>query len=365
MKIITAFDSFKDCSEAGEICRIFAGGWHSRRPDDRIAAIPLSDGGEGFTAAAARMLKAEVSSVTVPGPAGENTEAAFAVSGSTACTDMAQAAGLELVPCGKRNALTATSYGFGLLLRHIASLGVREIVCGLGGSATSDGGIGCAQALGWRFFDRDGRLIPPGGGAADCGRAASMVPPDEKFIPRVRAACDVTNPLCGPRGAAMVYSPQKGATAEEAAAIDGFLGGWAALWRDRGEKPGDGAAGGMGFFLRKGLGAELLPGARLLLEMADFDKEARDADLIVTGEGSSDSQTLSGKLPFIVAGEAAARHIPCVLLSGRIADYGLLREHFTAVWSLAAGPCTLEDAIKNTPENLFRAGANLAGMIWK
>ena len=192
-----------------------------------------------------------------------------------------------------------------------------------------------------------------------------MLPPDAAFPARIRVACDVTNPLCGPQGAARVYSPQKGATPEEAAAIDGFLADWAALWSDPGEEPGDGAAGGMGFFLRRGLNAELLPGARLLLEMADFDAEARDADLIVTGEGSSDRQTLSGKLPFVVAEEAAARRIPCVLLSGRIADCELLREHFTAVWSLASGPCTLEEAIRSTPENLFRAGANLAGMIWE
>ncbi len=361
MKIITAFDSYKNCLDAESVCNAFARGWLSCRPDDEIISLPLSDGGEGFTAAALRNLNAVKYTFTVTGPLGGKVNASCAVTGKTAYTEMAQSSGLELITAGKLDALHASTYGFGELLRAIAAIpGVEEIVCGIGGSATSDGGMGCAQALGWRFFDAGGMEIPQGAGAAECLKVQKMIPPEELPSVSFRTACDVANPLTGQDGAAGVYSPQKGASPEMVEVIEAALCNWSTLWQDAGDVPGDGAAGGLGFFLRKGLSAAMRPGAETALELAGFSRHAATAQLVITGEGASDKQTLCGKLPFAVAGAARSAGLPCILLSGKVSDAVELLEYFDAVWSIANGPCTVPEAIAGAADNLFIAGANLA-----
>ncbi len=369
MKFVLAPDSFKNCMRAPEVAAALARGIREAVPDAEIIEIPLSDGGEGFARAAASAGGGSVEFQETTDPLGRPVRAEYADfgPGKAVWLELAAASGLELVAPEERAPLAASTFGFGRMAALLLKRGRREFVLGLGGSATSDGGIGFAQALGMRFFDGAGREIPPGAGGGALASAAridqsSLLPELAEAVFTV--ASDVTNPLRGPRGAANVFAPQKGASPTEVKMLDDGLRHWAELWGDPGESPGDGAAGGIGFLLRQLTGRPARSGADLLLDLAGFEQRAASADAVLTGEGRTDRQSLDGKLCGAVARRARRIGVRCILVSGAIAPE--LAEHtgeYSALFSIAAGPGPLEEALSSAPANLRRIGRNLATLL--
>lgn len=366
MKFVIAPDSFKNCLRSPEVCFRLAAGIRSSAPAAELVLLPLADGGEGTTEAAAEAASGELHTAAVTGPFGEPIKAPFALlPDGSAVFEMASASGLELTG-GRLDPMRATTRGTGELFRHLLDLGVRDFVIGIGGSATVDGGAGMLQALGVKLFDRTGTLLPPGAGGGTLPEVAQV--DGSRLDPRlaksrIRIASDVNNPLCGARGAAPVFGPQKGASPEEVKQLDAALAHWAALWHDDGTAPGDGAAGGLGFALRKVLGGKMESGAELMLELVEFDRKAAGADFILTGEGRSDDQSLAGKLPGAVARHARKLGIPAILVSGALGPGSEeLEKEFAACFSIAAGPGPLPEALGAAPRNLTRIGRAIGAL---
>jgi glycerate kinase len=321
VRIVIAPDSFKGSLAAADAAEAVARGLLRERPDAEVLLRPMADGGEGTVAAALRA-GYEPRTVTVTGPDGRPVEAEFAVDGTTAVVEMAAAAGLgllrELAPT------TATTRGVGELLLAALDAGATRVVIGLGGSATTDGGAGLLQALGVRLLDADGSDVPPGGaGLARLDRIDAGARDPRLDGLEVQVATDVDNPLTGPTGAAAVYGPQKGATPEQVAELDAALGRFAAVVRrDLGVEleglPAMGAAGGTTAGIAAVLTSSVGSGAELVADLVGLDEALAGADLVVTGEGSLDSQTLRGKAPAVVLARARAAGVPCVGLAGRV-----------------------------------------------
>ena len=304
MKIILAFDSFKGCISAGQACDAAYRAIRRRLPDATVVRLPMSDGGEGLVSCVSRFREVRMVTMRAHGPLMDELDATYAMSpdGKTAYMEMAATSGLTLVPEARRNPLLTTTYGVGEMVVDAARRGVRHIMMGIGGSATNDGGAGMIEAI-----------------------EASGLKQSE--LPSMTVACDVDNPLCGPRGASAVFGPQKGATPEMVTVLDRRLEAFANDLISRGmatremmNTPGSGAAGGLGFGLMAYLKAELKPGIDLLLDMAGIDAELQDADLVITGEGRSDAQTLMGKVPHGILKRASRAGVPVYLLSGSIDD---------------------------------------------
>ena len=368
MKFVLAPDSFKNALRSPEVCAALTDGIRMAQPEAEILAIPLADGGEGTVRAAALAAEGVLEQYETSGPLGAPLTAETArLPGGGAVVEMASAAGLELLSPDGCAPLEATTFGVGLLLRQLLDSGCRDFVIGLGGSATTDGGAGMLQALGARFYDDAGRLLPEGiggGGLSAIRRAdlSGLLP--ELAASRIRIASDVTNPLTGPQGAAAVFAPQKGASAAEAELLDAGLRHYAALFGDDGSRPGDGAAGGMGFALRKLLHGRPESGAELLLELAGFDRRVVGADFVITGEGRSDSQSAAGKLCVTVARRAARAGVPTILCSGSLGPGSeLLETEFAACFSCSIGPEPLEEALAATRERLTRFSRNLTRLL--
>ncbi len=317
MRVVVAPDSFKGSLTAVEVCEVVASVLASRA---EVAAVPIADGGEGTVVAWLAACGGERREVTVSGPYGELVRAAYGVlPDGSAVIELAAAAGLTLV-AGDRP-LETTTYGVGELVRHAVDGGCSAVYVGLGGSATNDGGAGIAAACGVRFLDEAGVYVPTGGTLARLVRidASGLVRPA-----RVVGLCDVDNPLYGPRGSAAVYGPQKGATPDQVALIDAGLAHLAAVMRrdldvDVAEVPGAGAAGGAGAGILGLLGGELRSGIDALLDQVGFDTLLATADLVITGEGSLDEQSLQGKVVDGVARRAQQAGVPVVALAGRVA----------------------------------------------
>ena len=308
MKVAIAIDSFKGSLSSLEAGNAAAEGIRRAVPDAECVVRPLADGGEGTVEALAAGLGGELRKVEVTGPSGRPVEASYGIVGTTAIMEMAQAAGITLVSGDGKNPLLATTFGVGEMIADAVKRGCRRFIVGIGGSATNDAGAGMLQALGFGLLDADGRQIPPGGGSL--GSVRSIV--RDGALPELgectfRIACDVTNPLCGERGASAVYGPQKGATPEMVRVLDSALAHFAAVAGGDPEFPGSGAAGGLGFAFREFLGGELKSGVEIVLEETRFENVVRDADVVVTGEGRLDSQTVMGKAPIGVA-RMAKRH---------------------------------------------------------
>jgi glycerate kinase len=319
VRIVIAPDSFKGSLEADEAAAAIAAGVVRSRPDATVVLRPIADGGEG-TVAAALAAGYRAGQVSVEGPDGAPVVATFAHDGTTAVLELAAAAGLGLLH--RPAPLTASTRGVGELVLAALDAGAGRIVLGLGGSATTDGGGGMLQALGVRLLDDDGTDLPPGGGAL--GRLARI---DVGGLDRRLAgvefvvATDVDNPLLGEHGAAAVFGPQKGASAGDVAVLDAALARFAeVLARDLGAQvadlPGAGAAGGTAAGAVAVLGARLVSGAGLVCDLIGLDAALTGADLVITGEGSLDGQTLRGKAPAEVAARARAAGVPCVALAG-------------------------------------------------
>lgn len=373
MKIIIAPDSFKGSLRSPEACRALAGGFRRVFPDSELVLIPMADGGEGTVEAAVQAVGGRKISIDVHGPRMETVRAEYGLMpAGQAVFEMASASGLELIPDSERNPLKTTTFGTGEILRRILDRGVGEVILGIGGSATVDGGAGMIQALGARLFDRNGRLLPDGIGGGGLSEVAGI---DVSGLDHrlagcsIRIACDVTNPLLGISGAAAVFGPQKGASPEMAAVLEDNLRHWFELLKSRGlcsdcSAPGDGAAGGLGFALRTLLNAQMVSGAGLMVELTGLKNHLRGADLLITGEGCSDSQTADGKLCAVVAGVANEAGVPAVLVSGALrGNIAPLEKIFAAVFSIARGPGPLEEAMRNTAANLEAAAANIGAVL--
>ena len=319
-RIIIAPDSFKGTLEARQVCDIIAGEVRKLCPETEILCIPMSDGGEGMCASYISLIGGERRSLGVTGPKGASVEAEFGIlPDGSAVMEMAACAGLPLMG-GELEPLTATTYGVGELIEHIASLGCGgKLLLGLGGSATNDCGIGMAAALGYRFLDAAGEEVKPL--AENLGKVEKIVPPGTSPDISVRAACDVDNPLCGERGAAAVFGPQKGLGPEQILPHDQAMAHFARvikreLGRDVAEVPGAGAAGGLGAGVLAFLDGELTPGIELLLDSVGFDELLDTAELVITGEGRLDGQSTAGKVPVGVARRARAKGVNCIALAG-------------------------------------------------
>lgn len=320
--MLVAPDKFKGSLAAADVAEAVRIGISSYDPRADVYCLPVADGGDG-TLAAALAAGFERVPVTATGPTGEPVETGYAVRGDTAVVEMADVSGLARLPGGAPAALAATSRGTGELVAAALDAGASRIVLGIGGSATTDGGAGLLQALGVSLRDAGGAELPPGGGAlaALAGLDLSGLHPGLASA-EIVVACDVDNPLTGPSGAAAVYGPQKGATDEDVLVLDANLAGLAdqvarRTGADHRERPGAGAAGGVGFAAIAVLGATLRPGIDLVLELVDFPRHVHGVDLVVVGEGSLDSQTLHGKAPVGVARLAREAGARVVAVCGR------------------------------------------------
>ncbi|MGW4011838.1 glycerate kinase [Streptomyces sp. NA03103] len=327
-RVLVAADKFKGSLTAVEVAERVTAGLRRVVPDVRVEALPVADGGDG-TVAAAVAAGFERREVRVAGPLGDEVTAAYALREGTAVVEMAEASGLQRLPEGVLAPLTSSTHGSGEVLRAALDAGARTIVFGVGGSATTDGGAGMLAALGARFLDADGEPVAPGGGGLAALASADLTGLDARLADvELVLASDVDNPLTGPKGAPAVYGPQKGASPDDVTALDAALAHFAKVLEqtegvgaraaEYAASPGAGAAGGIGFGAML-LGARFRPGIEVMLDVLGFAPALERADLVITGEGSLDEQTLHGKAPAGVAAAARAAGKEVVAVCGRLA----------------------------------------------
>ena len=374
MKIVIAPDSFKDSLNAQSVADAIALGLADVWPEAQLIKCPMADGGEGTVESILAACEGELRRTKVRGPLGATVDAAWGwlPHNHTAIIEMAEASGLQLVPPGKRDACFSSTFGTGELIRAALDAGAERVILAIGGSATNDGGAGAMQALGVRLLDAQGQTLVPGGLAlAKLGRIdLSDIDPRLAEV-RFDIAADVTNPLCGPHGASVIFGPQKGASPEQVQQLDDALGHFAercadVLGRDVKDEPGTGAAGGLGFAATAFLGAQFLAGVEVVAELVGLVEAVQGADLVVTGEGRFDAQTLRGKTPFGVARIARQHGVPVIVIAGTLGEgYQALYEHgIDAAFSLASGPMTLEQACAEAPR-LLRDRASDIARVWR
>ena len=366
MRVVVAPDKFKGCLSALEVARAVATGVQSGRPDAVTVVLPVADGGDGTVAAALAAGYGKVV-VTVEGPTGRRVQCPYAVRGREAVVELAVACGLDLLPEGRREPMLASTYGLGQVVADAVSRGATRVVLGLGGSASTDAGAGMVQALGARLLDRDGREVGRGGGALSDLATLDLAGLPGLAGAQVLVASDVDNPLLGPRGAAAVFGPQKGALPPQVRQLEAGLARWAdlverATGSDRRTERGAGAAGGTGFAALALLGATSRPGIELVLDLVGFDTAVAGADLVVTGEGSLDEQSLAGKAPVGVARAAARAGVQVVAVAGRnlLSDAQLRRAGISAAYSLDALEPDLTRSIAHAPDLLRHVGRTIA-----
>lgn len=361
MKIVIAPDSFKGTMTSAEICDIVEQAALRHFPEAEIVKIPVADGGEGMLEAFLRSNGGEKLYLEVTGPDFTNERAAFGLleDGNTAVVEMAEASGLMLAG-EPRHPMDATSLGTGQLLLEAARRGCRKIILGIGGSATMDAGIGMAQAMGIRFLDKNGQEVEPTPrGLAEVQEIDTSAIPKELREVEILIASDVKNPACGENGSAYVFGKQKGATPEEIAEIDRLIYRFCECIREKtGQNllhvPGTGAAGGLAIPLLAFFGARIVPGIDLVLDLAGFEQRLKGADMVITGEGKLDGQSLEGKVPIGVARRAAKAGVPVIALVGDIGEqyqkaYG---EGITAIFSTNKAAVPFEVAKKTCKEDL-------------
>ncbi|MBF0276182.1 MAG: glycerate kinase [SAR324 cluster bacterium] len=375
MHLLLAFDSFKESLSSLQAARCFQTGFKKVLPDAEIETILLSDGGEGFVSALT-FQNGELQKQKVTGPLGNPVNAQYGLmrGDQSAVIEMAAASGLELVPRNQRNPLKTTSYGTGELIRHAISQGAKRIFIGIGGSATVDGGLGMAQALGVEFFEQSGKKLQDvlcGADLQKIGRVSLDSLADQIKQLEVIVACDVNNPWIGELGAARIFGPQKGATAEMIEELERGMENLAAVIRnDLGSEisslPGAGAAGGLGGMLYALLGAKLKSGIEIVLESVGFIDAAKKADLIITGEGRVDSQTIRGKTINGVTKIARNCKVPILVIGGSIVEKDLPLLYDSGIdmtLSLLSTPTPLEEAIQNGAELMRQTGERVGRMV--
>jgi len=369
MNILVAPDSFKDSLSASEVSRIISEAISAVIPSASIRKIPISDGGEGLLEALLTPLQGTLVSVSVKDPLHRTIEASYGLvdQGKTAIIEMATASGLELLSIEERNPLITSTYGTGELIKNALDKGCTKIIIGLGGSATNDGGIGMIKALGGLFLDQYNQEIPDGGAALSTLHSIDLSGLDKRLQQvAIVCACDVDNPLTGPSGASYVYAKQKGASDNMLAVLDSNLSNYATvikatLNKDLEHISGTGAAGGTAMGLLAFLDATLTPGIALITELLNLEKHIKEAQLVVTGEGKIDIQTLHGKTIMGIASLAKKHSIPVLVFTGSI-GHGISEiydQGVTAIFSIVSEPMSLETAIKNASELLKTSVTNV------
>ena len=370
MEIIIAPGAFKHSLRADQAASAIAAGLGRARLGAHLHVCPIADGGNG-TLDAFLLNRGKRVNVTTFDPLMRPIDAAFGLINDTAVIEMALASGLELVKRDELDALRATTYGTGALMNAALNQGVKRMIVGLGGSATTDGGAGCLQALGIRLLDADGKDVPPGGGNLSQIETidTSRLDPRWREV-EVVIASDVENPALGEQGAAAVFAPQKGASPEEVAILEANLRHFFTLVYDQlgvdvRAVPGGGAAGAFAAGLMAFLNGQIRSGIDLILEHVGFDDLLATADLVITGEGRMDEQTIGGKGPVGVARRARERGVKTVALVGGLeADDALLHE--AGVWAVLPiidTPMPLEEALRRAPELLERAATRLGYLL--
>ena len=373
MRVVVAPDSYKGSVSAVGVAAALERGVLRVFPQAEVRKIPIADGGEGTVEALVTATGGQMKQERVRGPLGEVVDACWGIlgDGKTAVIEMAAASGLPLVPPDRRDPRITTTYGTGELIRTALDAGLRRIIIGIGGSATNDGGTGMAQALGAKFLAADGAELPPGGGALAQLKTIDLSGLDSRLTEtEITVACDVDNPLCGQRGAAAVFGPQKGATPAMVAELDAALGHFAgcaraATGRNVADLAGAGAAGGLGAGLLFFTPAKLRPGVEIVLEAVKFAEVVKDAAFVITGEGRTDFQTAYGKAPVGVAKVAKQFGVPVFCISGGLGDGAddVLAQGIDAVMSICSRPLSLDECMRDGAALIEEAAARLCRIL--
>lgn len=373
MKVVIAPDSYKETLSSLEVADAIEMGFKSVFPAWDYVKCPMADGGEGSVEALVAASSGKFIDAHVTGPLGQTHKAFYGISsdGKTAFIEMATASGIELVSDAMRNPLLATSYGTGELIQHALDLGVVHLILCIGGSATNDAGCGMMQALGVSFKDVEGKELGFGGKALEDLASIDISGLDNRLSKcQIEVACDVTNPLCGPNGASNIYGPQKGATVEMVNILDSALLHFSNVVEQElgvsiNSIPGAGAAGGMGAAFYAFLNAELKSGIDIIINAVGLDELIRTADLVITGEGRLDSQSINGKVPIGVASLAKKRALPVIAIAGALGDdidaiyIRGIDAAFDSVYKLT----TFDDVTQNAKGNLVRSSFNVASSL--
>lgn len=356
-KIVIAPDSFKGSLTAKEVADCIEKGINKIVDNVEIVKVPIADGGEGTVQSLVDATDGKIINLKVHGPLCKKVDSFYGILGDkeTAIIEMAAASGLTLIPENKRNPLKTTTYGTGELIKHALSMKCKNVIIGIGGSATNDGGAGALAALGVKFLDKNDKEIGLGGENLINLHHIDTQGLDKRLKDkRIIIACDVNNPLCGPKGASAVFGPQKGANEKMVKLLDKSLLHYAnIIKRDLGidikDVPGAGAAGGLGGGLLAFLNAKLKRGIDIVIEVTDLGNKIKDADLVFTGEGMIDYQTVYGKTPYGVAKTAEKFDVPVIAIAGSIGkgEETLYEHGFAGVFSIVDRPLNLEDAIAN------------------
>lgn len=372
MRIVIAPDSFKESLSAVAVAQALAAGVHDVIPDADIVCVPMADGGEGSLDVVLAATSGQRRSARVMNANGEYVAADWGWLGQgSAFIEMAAAAGLEHIPADQRRPLTATTYGVGQLITQALDAGARRIMLALGGSATTDGGAGLLQALGVQLLDKQGHALSYGGAALRQLHSLSLADLDPRLAQvEFQIAIDVDNTLCGPSGAAAIFGPQKGASPNDVAVLDAGLSQFADVCaryvrKDERNIPGMGAAGGLGFAISSFFNAKILTGVDLVAGLCGLDHALRNAQLVLTGEGRMDAQTILGKTPVGVARYAGRHGIPVVAIVGSLGEgyQAVYGAGISAAFSLVPGPMSLEQA-KATAPLLLRQRAADCLRLW-
>ena len=362
MKILIAIDSFKGSMTSMEAGNAAEKGIKRCMPDAEVKIMPVADGGEGTVQALVSGLDGQIHNVTVKNPIGEDIIAAYGTFGKTAVIEMSAAAGITLIDKSELNPIVATTYGVGQIIADAINKGYRDFIVGIGGSATNDGGVGMLQALGFEFYDKEGNHVPFG--ARGLGKIVGINDENvnsEVFECAFNIACDVTNPLLGENGCSVIYGPQKGAKEKDIAIMDKGMKNYALVASEKYKKadvnfPGAGAAGGMGFAFMTFLNGKLKSGIDLIHEKTEIEKYIKDADLVITGEGKIDGQTVMGKVPVGIARLAKKYGKTVIAFCGcATKDASALNNHgIDGIFPILRTVCTLEEAMntRNAMENL-------------
>ncbi|WEG72401.1 glycerate kinase [Vagococcus intermedius] len=372
-KFVLAPDSFKESLTAKEVCQAMESGLRQAFPDSDYLHIPMADGGEGTMQSLVDATEGVVKELEVVGPLGETVIANYGVLGDgiTGVIEMASASGIQLVPKEARNPLLTTTYGTGQLIKACLDEGVKQIIIGIGGSATNDAGAGMAMALGASLLDEKGCSIGLGGG--ELGNVTNInIDQLDRRLHEVDllVACDVTNPLCGEIGASYVFGPQKGASQEMVALLDANLAHFANVIEKQLsikvlEEPGSGAAGGLGAGLLAFTNAKLEKGIEIVTRYTELEKHVKEADYVFTGEGGMDSQTKYGKTPYGVAKIAQRHHKTVIGIAGHIGDgiEELYDEGFTAILGIVPSAVSLDKALETGFRNVERTCENIGRLL--
>lgn len=373
MRVLIAPDSFKECLTAEAVADAIATGWLRGAPADQMVKVPLADGGEGTTATLVGAMGGSLHHALVTGPAGAEVSSTYGLieDGRTAIVEVAEASGLHYVAEAARNAMTASSYGTGELIMAALKHRPETLIVCLGGSATTDGGAGLLQAMGAQLLDGNEKPVPPGGEGLQHLRHIDVTEAKARLAGiDVVVACDVTNPLLGGSGAAAVFGPQKGATPADIMALDSNLRHFAQCVAKQGYDissfAGSGAAGGISGAVAGILGGKLKPGIELVMAAVGMEEHMQAADLVITAEGAIDGQSASGKAPTGIARLAQRYGVPVIGLAGKLAGGDMTPIHnagITALFSIAPGPVSKDDAIANAARYLENYAEQLARLV--